>query len=416
MVFFTPNGGGMTLQDVTMQFALRECSTSLSTSAPRAGSTRGRLAVLDDEAMFCEFVGEAADLSGYEAFFTTRPEEFFRHIEGRPAAVIVLDLLMPGIDGMQALRRLAEEGVRANILLASGADSRTLDSAISLGRAQGLNMTGIIRKPIDLDALRQLLESQVDVVNPVSVPHLSAALSGDELTLHYQPIVDLRSGTAVGVEALVRWHHPTLGLVMPAAFVPVAEKGGLIGALTDWALAEAVKQAAAWRQAGIILKIAVNVSNASVPDPDLPERLERMCNEAGVPQSAIALELTESAATGDPARAMELFVRLRSKGFDLSIDDFGTGYSSLAPLQRLPFTSLKIDRSFVSSVLKSEASASIVLAIMSLTHALGLKCIAEGVESPEILAFLKNNGCDLAQGYHIAKPMPAAEIPAFCRV
>lgn len=398
-----------------MQFALSACSTGSSTSAPRIGSTRGRLAVLDDEAMFCEFVAEAADLCGYEAFFTTRPEEFFRHIERRPAAVIVLDLLMPGMNGMDALRRMAEEGVRANILLASGADSRTLDSAISLGRAQGLNMTGIIRKPIDLDALRQLLESQVDVINPVSVPHLSAALSDDELKLHYQPIIDLRSGIVVGVEALVRWHHPTLGLVMPAAFVPVAEKSGLIGALTDWALTEAVKQAAAWRQAGITLKIAVNVSNASVPDPDLPERLERMCSDAGVPQSAIALELTESAATGDPARAMELFVRLRSKGFDLSIDDFGTGYSSLAQLQRLPFTSLKIDRSFVSSVLKSEASASIVLAIISLAHALGLTCIAEGIESPEILAFLKNNGCDLAQGYHIAKPMPAAEIPAFCR-
>jgi EAL domain-containing protein (putative c-di-GMP-specific phosphodiesterase class I) len=261
--------------------------------------------------------------------------------------------------------------------------------------------------------LRHLLESQVDVVNPVSPARLATALAADELKMHYQPIVDLRSGASVAVEALVRWEHPTLGLVMPAAFVPVAEKGGLIGALTDWALAEAVKQAAAWRKAGIELKIAVNVSNAGVPDPDLPERLERMCGEVGVPTSAIALESTESAATGDPARAMELFVRLRSKGFDLSIDDFGTGYSSLAQLQRLPFTSLKIDRSFVTSVLTSETSASIVLAIMSLAHALGLTCIAEGVESTETLAFLKDNGCDRAQGYHIAKPMPAAEIADF---
>jgi len=405
----------MTLQDAMTQFASGECSTSPSAPAPRIGSPRGRLAVLDDEAMFCEFVGEAADLCGYDTFFTTRPEEFFQHLERRPAAVIVLDLLMPGMNGMQALRRLAEDGVRANILLASGADSQTLDSAISLGRAEGLNMTGIIRKPIDLDALRDLLESQIDVVNPVSPARLAAALAADELKMHYQPIVDLRSGSAIGVEALVRWDHPTLGLMMPAVFVPVAEKGGLIGALTDWALAEAVKQAAEWRQAGIDLKIAVNVSNASVPDPDLPERLERMCDEAGVPTAAIALELTESAATGDPARAMELFVRLRSKGFDLSIDDFGTGYSSLAQLQRLPFTSLKIDRSFVSTMLSSKASASIVLAIISLGHALGLTCVAEGVESAETLAFLKENRCDRAQGYHIARPMPATEIAAFCR-
>jgi EAL domain-containing protein (putative c-di-GMP-specific phosphodiesterase class I) len=226
--------------------------------------------------------------------------------------------------------------------------------------------------------------------------------------------LDLPTGRPVGVEALVRWHHPHLGLVMPSAFVPLAEQGGLIGALTDWALAEAVMQNAVWRNAGTMLKIAVNVSNASAPDSGLPERLERMCSDAGLPPSAIALELTESVATGDPARAMELFVRLRSKGFDLSIDDFGTGYSSLAQLQRLPFTSLKIDRSFVSSVLSSDASASIVRAIISLAHALGLTCIAEGVESAETLLFLKENGCDCAQGYHIARPMPAAEIPAFC--
>jgi len=309
--------------------------------------------------------------------------------------VIVLDLLMPGMDGVQALRRLAEEGVKACILLASGADGQMLDNAICLGRDHGLNVTGIIRKPTDLDALRDLLESQVQVVSPVTHAHLEAALSGDELKLHCQPILDLPTGRPVGVEALVRWHHPHLGLVMPSAFVSLAEQGGLIGALTDWALAEAVMQNAVWRNAGAMLKIAVNVSNASAPDSGLPERLERMCSDAGLPPSAIALELTESVATGDPARAMELFVRLRSKGFDLSIDDFGTGY-------------------FVSSVLSSDASASIVRAIISLAHALGLTCIAEGVESAETLLFLKENGCDCAQGYHIARPMPAAEIPAFC--
>ena len=398
-----------------MPFASNEQLNSPSMPAQQRSSARGHLAVLDDEAMFCEFVGEAADICGYDAFFTTRPDAFFQHIERHPAAVIVLDLLMPGMDGMQALRRLAEEGVKACILLASGADGQVLDNAICLGREHGLNMTGIIRKPIDLDALRELLESQVQVVSPVIQAHLEAALSGDELKLHYQPILDLRTGRPVGVEALVRWHHPQLGLVMPSAFVPLAEQGGLIGALTDWALAEAVTQNAAWRSAGTMLKIAVNVSNASAPDPGLPERLERMCSDAGLPPSAIALELTESVATGDPARAMELFVRLRSKGFDLSIDDFGTGYSSLAQLQRLPFTSLKIDRSFVSSVLSSDASASIVLAIISLAHALGLTCIAEGVESAETLLFLKENGCDCAQGYHIARPMPATDIPAFCR-
>jgi EAL domain-containing protein (putative c-di-GMP-specific phosphodiesterase class I) len=405
----------MTVQGAMMQFASGECSTSPSPPAPRIGAARGHLAMLDDEALFCEFVGEAADLCGYDSFVTTNPETFFDHIDRHPAAVIVLDLRMPGVDGLQALRRLAHEGVRASILLASGADGQAMDAAICLGRAQGLNMTGIIRKPIDMDALQRLLESQVQAENPLTPARLAAAIQAGELTLHYQPVVDLRAGRVIGVEALVRWEHPRLGLVMPASFVGVAEQGGLIGDLTDWALAQAVRQAAVWHKAGLTLQIAVNVSNASAPDGQLPERLERMCADAGVPPSAIALELTESAATQDPARAMEMFVRLRSKGFDLSIDDFGTGYSSLTQLQRLPFTALKIDRSFVSSVLGSEASASIVLAIISLAHALGLQCVAEGVESAETLAFLKENGCDCAQGYHIARPMPASEIAAFCK-
>jgi len=396
-----------------MQFASSEWLSGPSSRSGRQAVARGNLAALDDETMFCELVGEIADRCGYDSFVTTDPEKFFAHIEQRPAAVIVLDLLMPGMDGLQALRRLAEDGVKANILLASGADGRAMDAAICLGRAHGLNMAGIIRKPIDMDALRELLESQVEADNLLSPKRLSHAIAAGELALHYQPIWDLRAGRMTVVEALARWRHPRLGLVMPAAFVRMAEQGGMIGELTDWALAEAVHQAARWRADGLALQIAVNVSNAGVPDQDLPERLERMCGDAGVPPAAIALELTESAVARDPARAMEMLVRLRTKGFDLVIDDFGTGYSSLAQLQRLPLTSLKIDRSFVSSVLSSDASASIVLAVVSLAHALGLKCVAEGVESAETLAFLKENGCDCAQGYHIARPMPAADVAAF---
>ncbi|MFN4283199.1 MAG: EAL domain-containing protein [Alphaproteobacteria bacterium] len=405
----------MTVQVVMKHLATDDDSAASRTSraAPRLAA-RGRLVALDDEALFCEFLAEAADQSGYDAFATTRPAEFFSHIERHPAALIVLDLRMPGMDGLQVLRRMAEDGVKAAILLASGADSRALDTAICLGRAHGLNMAGVIRKPIDMDALCSLLESQVDSASPLTPAGLKRAIAAGELSLHYQPILDLRAGRVFAVEALARWRHSRLGMVMPSSFVKIAEQGGLIGALTDWALGEAVRQAAAWRAQGLALKIAVNISNAEAPDERLPERLERLCADAGVPTSAIALELTESAATRDPARAMEMLVRLRSKGFDLSIDDFGTGYSSLAQLQRLPFTALKIDRSFVSSVLSSETSASIVLAIVSLAHALGLTCIAEGVETAETLAFLKENGCDGAQGFHIAKPMLAAEIAAFC--
>ncbi|HEU0070975.1 MAG TPA: EAL domain-containing response regulator [Alphaproteobacteria bacterium] len=379
------------------------------------GGPRGHLAVLDDEPLFCEFVGEAGEQAGYEAFTTTDPDNFLERIELVPPALIVLDLLMPGMDGMQVIRHLARSGMKACILLASGADDRFLDTAICLGRALGLNMTGVIRKPIDIDALCKLLESQVEADSPLTAERFRLAIAAGELTLHYQPIWNLKERRIVEVEALTRWRHPQLGLLMPSAFIAMAEEAGLIAHMTDWALAEAVNQAAAWRAQGLALKVAVNVSIAGLRDERLPERLERLCHEADLPTSAIALELTETAATQNPARVMEILVRLRSKGFELSIDDFGTGYSSLAQLQRLPFTALKIDRSFVASVLKSESSAAIVLAVISLSRALGLTCVAEGVENDEILAFLTQHGCDAAQGYGLGRPMPGAEITALLR-
>lgn len=404
----------MTAQVAKMGVLLNQLPSARSRPYPPTGA-RGHLAVLDDEPLFCEFVGEAGELAGYESFITTDPDSFLERIESVPPALIVLDLLMPGMDGMQVIRRLAHENMKACILLASGADDRFLDTAICLGRALGLNMAGVIRKPIDIEALCKLLESQVETANPLTAERFGTAIAAGELTLHYQPIWNLQERRIIGVEALTRWRHPQLGLLMPSTFIGMAEEAGLIASMTDWALAEAVKQATAWREQGLNLKVAVNISSAGLRDEHLPERLERLCQEADLPPSAIALELTETAATQNPARVMEILVRLRSKGFELSIDDFGTGYSSLAQLQRLPFTSLKIDRSFVASVLQSETSAAIVLAVISLARALGLTCVAEGVENDEILAFLAQHGCDAAQGYGLARPMPGAEIAALMR-
>jgi len=195
----------------------------------------------------------------------------------------------------------------------------------------------------------------------------------------------------------------------------MAEQSGMIGEITLWALTEAVRQAGEWASKGIDLKISVNVSIAGMMDDSLPDQLEQICLRGGVTPAMIVLELTESAAMRDPGRAENMFARFRAKGFELSLDDFGTGYSSLSHLQRLPFSSLKIDRVFVASMLIKPADAALVVAVVSLAHALGLTCVAEGVETQEMVDFLKANGCDLAQGYHIAKPMPAAEIAAFCR-
>ena len=378
-------------------------------------SRRGHLAVLDDEGDFCDFVEYVGDICGFNVFGTTRPRVLLDHLDHSAAAIIILDLNMPEADGLEVLRHMGRIGIKSNVLIASGAGEDEIAAAMKVGEAHGLHMSGVIRKPINAGALTILLEKQVCADDPLSPARLAAAIEAEELALYYQPMLDLQTGKLVGVEALIRWPHPELGLVMPLAFIPMAEQSGMIGEITLWALTEAVRQAGEWASKGIDLKISVNVSIAGMMDDSLPDQLEQICLRGGVTPAMIVLELTESAAMRDPGRAENMFARFRAKGFELSLDDFGTGYSSLSHLQRLPFSSLKIDRVFVASMLIKPADAALVVAVVSLAHALGLTCVAEGVETQEMVDFLKANGCDLAQGYHIAKPMPAAEIAAFCR-
>ncbi|MFN4283198.1 MAG: EAL domain-containing protein [Alphaproteobacteria bacterium] len=380
--------------------------------APLSGQ-RPRLAMLDDEGDFCDLVEKIATSSGYEVFTTTRARLFLDHLDGNAADVIVLDLHMPDSDGIEVLRLLAGLGVVANILIASGADGRVMETALELGRERGLRMAGVIHKPISVAALRELLQSQIGADDPLSPGRLSEGIRNGELRLHYQPVFDLRAERVVGVEALARWEHPELGLLPPNKFIPMAERFGLIGALTDWVLAEAVRQAGLWYAGGLPLNIAANISIASLPDYGLPDRLEAMCRNVGIPNAQVSLELTETAAMRSPARLMEVFTRFRLKGFDLSLDDFGTGYSSLVQLQRLPFSALKIDRSFVGSMIERTSGAAIVTALIGLAAALELRCIAEGVETEEMLQFLRERGCDHAQGYYIARPMEAAAVAEF---
>lgn len=378
-------------------------------------SRRGHLAVLDDEGDFCDFVEYVGDICGFNVFGTTRPRVLLDHLDHSAAAIIILDLNMPEADGLEVLRHLGRVGIKANIIIATGAGEDEIEAAKKVGAAHGLRMSGVIYKPINAVALTALLEKQICADDPLSAERLAAAVEAEELALHYQPMLDLQTGKIVGVEALIRWPHPELGLVMPLAFIPMAEQSGMIGEITLWALTEAARQAGEWAGKGIDLKISVNVSIAGMMDDSLPDQLEQICLRSGVKPAMIVLELTESAAMRDPGRAENMFARFRAKGFELALDDFGTGYSSLAHLQRLPFSSLKIDRIFVASMLAKPDDAALVVAVISLAHALGLTCVAEGVETQEMVDFLKANGCDLAQGYHIAKPMPAAEIAAFCR-
>jgi EAL domain-containing protein (putative c-di-GMP-specific phosphodiesterase class I) len=240
---------------------------------------------------------------------------------------------------------------------------------------------------------------------------LRKSLERGQLLLHFQPQFDLRSGEAVGIEALIRWNHPESGLIMPARFIPVAEESGLIVPLGAWVLKEACRQAAIWRKAGLTgLVMAVNLSAVQFKRGNLLQTVK-----SGLPPHCLELELTESILISDTNKILMMVDQLSELGVKLSIDDFGTGYSCLAYLKRFRVDRLKIDQSFVRHITTDSNDGAIVKAIIQLAHSLGLRTVAEGVEDEAAQRFLLTLGCDDAQGYHFGKPMPAEEIESLLR-
>ena len=239
------------------------------------------------------------------------------------------------------------------------------------------------------------------------LPELRRAIAGDELVLHYQPKVALSSGAVIGVEALVRWQHPERGLLAPAEFVPLAERTGAVADLTRWVVDAALAQCRAWRDAGIDLPVAVNLAAANIVDVALPDAVGELLVRHGLPGDRLECEISEHTVMADPVRGGEVLGRLRALGVRLSLDDFGTGHSSLAHLKRLPLDEVKIDRSFVAGMTEDENDAVIVRSTIDLARNLGLAVVAEGVESDAIMRELAALRCDVAQGYHVSRPLPA---------
>jgi diguanylate cyclase (GGDEF)-like protein len=239
---------------------------------------------------------------------------------------------------------------------------------------------------------------------------LRRAIEEQQLTVYYQPKAELATGEIVGVEALVRWIHPERGFIPPDAFVSLAERTGLVKPLSRFVVRSAVEQCAAWAAEGLDLHVAVNLTIPDLLDLDLPDRIASLLAETGVPASKLELEVTESTILADPFRVGHVIDRLRAQGVGFAIDDFGTGYSSLAYLKQLPVQTLKIDRSFVGDMLESGSDAAIVRSTIDLAQNLGLRIVAEGVETEATWDALRAQGCTLAQGYLISKPLPAAQL------
>jgi EAL domain-containing protein (putative c-di-GMP-specific phosphodiesterase class I) len=238
---------------------------------------------------------------------------------------------------------------------------------------------------------------------------LHRAISNDELVLYCQPKVDVKTGSVCGVETLIRWQHPLKGMISPTEFIPIAEQAGMITPLTDWMIEAAFRQSHAWLEVGLKLPLAINLSALDLSDPMLIDRISTLIAAWDIAPALIQFELTESALMVDPVDALDTLVRLKRLGVQLFIDDYGTGQSSLSYLQKLPVDAIKIDQSFIMALMRSRDSALIVRSTIELGHNLGLKVVAEGVDTQATWDRLVAFGCDVAQGYLINMPMPAAE-------
>lgn len=346
--------------------------------------------------------------------------EFLRQ-PGCGEILLLLDLNMPDMDGVEVVREIAESNLSASIVLISGEDKRILETVERLARARNLGVVGSLDKPVRRETLEALLAqwtpaSQRPAPRPTpgySVDSVAHAIRSGELFNLYQPQVNLRTGMLEGVETLIRWRHPEHGVVGPDHFIPIAEGHGLIDELTRTVLTEAVRQLSQWRSEGLELRMAVNICMDNLNEIGFAEFVFDELEKHQVPLDRLILEVTESRIMTDAIVSIDVLTRMRLKHVGLSIDDFGTGHSSLAQLRDIPFDELKIDRSFVHRAASNPTLCSIVDGSHAMARQLAMKVVAEGVEDLQDWEFLRARGIDLAQGYFIARPMPPENLAAW---
>lgn len=379
--------------------------------------TKQTIYIIDDEPQAVSLLSEYVQLMDCVAIGYTAAEDFFAEKDAHiKDSIIILDLNMPKMDGIEVMRQLVATGRLSPLILISGYDSGVLHSAEQLAKAYSLDIIATMAKPFTFSSFKSILEQYTKKSDrrfsprpelAISVSELEDALRNNQLVLHYQPQINISDEKLYGVEALVRWNHPQHGLVYPDLFISLAENNGLIGALTAQVIRMAMNQVLLWRKVNLITPVSVNISADNITSLSLPEQLSNMLNQHELDPTMLTLEVTESALMGKLVTSLDILTRLRMKGIHLSIDDFGTGYSSLSQLYKMPFTELKVDQSFIMNMTRDDEALGIVKTCVMLGHELKMKVVAEGVEDKEVFNLLKGMGCDYAQGYYIAKPMPA---------
>ncbi|NQZ08785.1 MAG: EAL domain-containing response regulator [Algicola sp.] len=386
-----------------------------------------KLFIVDDDLLTSELLASAAEIVFTEIAVFNDAREFLEQSLSADD-IILLDLQMPTLDGVETIRKLSQKNCQATLILMSGYDAGVLRSAEELAKDHGLTVAANLSKPIGIKKLTDLLSgllSKQDLnqsQNPTEIPSpsitdetnapftptaddLTRAIDEKQLLLYYQPQVDLTTNALSGVEALVRWQHPEHGMIYPDSFIPLAEQSGVIVRLTSAVIDMAVNQSALWQAQGKHIKISVNISAQNITSLLMPEQLKSLVKLNQLDPAMLMLEMTESALMGEITTSLDILTRLRLKGFQLSIDDFGTGFSSLSQLHRIPFTELKVDQSFVMDMVNDPQSCAIVETCIMLGHKLNMAVVAEGIEDAQTLKRLKQLNCDIGQGYHFAKPL-----------
>jgi EAL domain-containing protein (putative c-di-GMP-specific phosphodiesterase class I) len=334
-----------------------------------------------------------------------------------PVDVVVTDLNMPGMDGMEFIRHLGELHLPVGLIVASEQDRALVSSVITMARNYGVEVLDAIDKPVTTMKLASALERfsrRAAASERVAPPEFALddivhAIARDEFEPYFQAKIEIASGRVRGAEALARWHHPEHGIVPPHSFIHKLEMGGQIDALTMSLLAKASAACRRWHAAGHDLGVSVNMSLVSLADTALADRVLAVVDRHGLDPKYVTLEITETAAATHLGKALENLSRLRMRGFGLAIDDYGTGYSSMQQLVRIPFTELKIDQSFVRNAPVQASSRAMLESSLEMAGKLGIVAVAEGVESRPEMRLLTDLGCPLAQGYYIARPMASQD-------
>lgn len=335
-------------------------------------------------------------------------------------AVMLLDLEMPVMDGIEVLQQLAHLPHKPAVVLASSSDEVLLSAVATMAEALGIMLLGAFRKPVDPSELANALASytarasrlnqQSSAPVHADIAQLKTAVERAQIQVHYQPKIDLESMHIAGVEALARWKSVQGDWISPAVFIPLAEEYGVIGELTLSVLDQVLQDMNGWWEQGEYIPVAINLSAKSLAEFNLANEIIQRVIRQGIPAHYLTFEITESALVVDLPSALATISRLRLKGFGISIDDYGTGFSSMQQLSRFPFSELKIDRSFIQHAPARQYVRDILKSAIDMGERLGINTVAEGVETEAELHLLKSLGCNQAQGFLLARPMPGREL------